>query len=281
MSNRSSQFTGKERDAETGLDYFGARYFSSPQGRFTSPDPLLSSGRPGEPQSWNRYAYTLNNPLRFVDPTGLYDLDNTCGDGDKKCNKNFAKYAKELDKQIRKLNEKLAKGKLGADEQQRLTEALGALGTQGDHNGVYVEFRALPGTAAAQTDAFYDQNGLGFEITFDPSKNSGKMWAIDGAHEGTHVSDMGEPEYSAGELDPFQTEYRGYMTSSAAAHAFGMSSLSMQKSDGTTHEIWNKGWRAADKITLSGKGQNARDQGVTGQVQDKSHPVTTPHDPWQ
>jgi RHS repeat-associated protein len=33
------QFTGKERDAETGLDYFGARYFSSAQGRFTSPDP--------------------------------------------------------------------------------------------------------------------------------------------------------------------------------------------------------------------------------------------------
>ena len=37
------QFTSKERDAETGLDYFGARYMSSAQGRFTSPDPLMGS----------------------------------------------------------------------------------------------------------------------------------------------------------------------------------------------------------------------------------------------
>jgi RHS repeat-associated protein len=35
-----TQFTGKERDAESGLDYFGARYFVAAQGRFTSTDPL-------------------------------------------------------------------------------------------------------------------------------------------------------------------------------------------------------------------------------------------------
>ncbi len=73
------KFTGKERDAETGLDYFGARYMASAQGRFTSPDPLLNSGRPWEPQSWNRYAYTLNNPLRYTDPTGLYEWDASLG----------------------------------------------------------------------------------------------------------------------------------------------------------------------------------------------------------
>ena len=63
--------TGKERDAETGLDYFGARYMSAAQGRFTSPDPLLASGRSAEPQTWNRYHYAGNNPLRYVDPDGL------------------------------------------------------------------------------------------------------------------------------------------------------------------------------------------------------------------
>jgi RHS repeat-associated protein len=68
-------FTGKERDAETGLDYFGARYMSSAQGRFTSPDPLLASGRVENPQTWNRYAYVLNNPLRLIDRTGLYEED--------------------------------------------------------------------------------------------------------------------------------------------------------------------------------------------------------------
>lgn len=69
------QFTSKERDVETGLDYFGARYFASVQGRFTSPDPLLQSGRAALPQSWNRYAYVLNSPLRLIDTDGLADTD--------------------------------------------------------------------------------------------------------------------------------------------------------------------------------------------------------------
>ncbi len=63
-------FTAKERDAESGLDYFGARYMASAQGRFTSPDPGPYSE--GEPQTWNRYTYTRNNPLKYVDPTGEY-----------------------------------------------------------------------------------------------------------------------------------------------------------------------------------------------------------------
>ncbi len=66
------KFTGKERDAESGLDNFGARYDSSGLGRFFSPDPDNISGftHPGDPQSWNAYAYVRNNPLLFIDPTG-------------------------------------------------------------------------------------------------------------------------------------------------------------------------------------------------------------------
>jgi len=65
------QFTQKERDNETGLDYFGARYYASAQGRFTSPDPLMASAYVENPQSWNRYTYALNNPLKYVDPDGM------------------------------------------------------------------------------------------------------------------------------------------------------------------------------------------------------------------
>jgi RHS repeat-associated protein len=82
------QFTAKERDAETGLDYFLARYYTSMQGRFTSTDefaggplelfdfsatasenPTFYSDRT-QPQSLNKYQYCLNNPLLYVDPDG-------------------------------------------------------------------------------------------------------------------------------------------------------------------------------------------------------------------
>lgn len=74
------RFTSKERDAETGLVYFGARYMSGAQGRFTSPDPheiITEASGPEEfasflsnPQNWNRYAYVTNNPLSITDPDG-------------------------------------------------------------------------------------------------------------------------------------------------------------------------------------------------------------------
>lgn len=73
------KFTGYERDGEISLDYAQARYYSSSQGRFTSPDPLLASGRSALPQSWNRYSYALNNPLQLVHPTGLIDGPVPCG----------------------------------------------------------------------------------------------------------------------------------------------------------------------------------------------------------
>lgn len=63
-------FTGKERDAETGLDYFGARYYSGAQGRFTSPDQPFADQHAYDPQSWNLYSYARNSPLRFLDLQG-------------------------------------------------------------------------------------------------------------------------------------------------------------------------------------------------------------------
>src|SRR5205807_907739 len=64
-------FTDKERDNETGLDSFGARYFASTQGRFTSPDPVVvTSARMVDPQQFNLYSYVRNKPLALLDPEG-------------------------------------------------------------------------------------------------------------------------------------------------------------------------------------------------------------------
>ena len=95
---RGSRSTGKERDAESGLDYFGARYYGSALGRFTSPDefkggfenlngtPAFSPGPIGyadlnDPQTLNMYVYTRNNPLRYVDPDGHDIWDYLLGVG--------------------------------------------------------------------------------------------------------------------------------------------------------------------------------------------------------
>jgi RHS repeat-associated protein len=66
---------------ETGLDYFGARYFSGAQGRFTSPDAPFADQYPEDPQPWNMYGYVRNNPLKNVDPNGR----GACGVGMSSC----------------------------------------------------------------------------------------------------------------------------------------------------------------------------------------------------
>jgi RHS repeat-associated protein len=68
-------FTGKERDSESGNDYFGARYYASTMGRFISPDwdskpQAVPYADLANPQSLNLYSYVLNNPLSKADPNG-------------------------------------------------------------------------------------------------------------------------------------------------------------------------------------------------------------------
>lgn len=87
------KFTSKERDIETGLDYFLARYYSSIQGRFTSPDEFpggaaevfgeASQANPTfyadltNPQTLNKYQYCINSPLRYTDPSGHQTVDTS------------------------------------------------------------------------------------------------------------------------------------------------------------------------------------------------------------
>ncbi len=76
----NKRFVGKEKDAETGFSYFGARYEDARTGRFAAVDPVRAvdpkSNKTNEkilsnPQRLNAYAYGLNNPYRYIDPDGM------------------------------------------------------------------------------------------------------------------------------------------------------------------------------------------------------------------
>jgi RHS repeat-associated protein len=75
------KFTGKERDSETGLDYFHARYYSSAQGRFTSPDLPFADQHQSNPQSWNLYPYVRNSPCNNIDPNGRCSVPSGLKEG--------------------------------------------------------------------------------------------------------------------------------------------------------------------------------------------------------
>jgi hypothetical protein len=116
---------------------------------------------------------------------------------------------------------------------------------------VNVSFGATKDGGAGETNPIFDTKTntySGFNVTLDPNKINGTNdYAIDAAHEGTHVSD-----YENYELNPatamtlFQLEYRGYQTSAYAASALGQDSLSMNY-DGKSSVIWNGSWGAVDK----------------------------------
>ena len=87
LTSNNMKFTGHERDVASAsfdfpheLDYMLARYYSSSLGRFMAADPA-NDIEFGDPQSWNLFAYTRNNPIGFVDPTGTITMSAACWAG--------------------------------------------------------------------------------------------------------------------------------------------------------------------------------------------------------
>jgi RHS repeat-associated protein len=67
-------FTGQRENMELGLLYYNARYYLPGVGRFVSADTIVPDST--NPQSWNKYSYVYNNPLRYTDPTGHYIFED-------------------------------------------------------------------------------------------------------------------------------------------------------------------------------------------------------------
>ena len=207
-SGNNYKFTGKERDSESGLDNFGARYDSSQYGRFMSPDPL--GGKLIDPQTLNKYSYVRNNPINLTDPTGMYE----CEDDQNKC-KTKQDIAFEKARQ--------------QDLKSKDSDVLRAAKSYGDptkDNGVTVRF-GDPGngtggnTASGVRQDPNDPNRYQAEetVTIRPGQ-SGTDLASTIGHEGSHVADAQDFVNSitatggadqALNLTKYQTELKAYM----------------------------------------------------------------------
>jgi len=244
--------TGKKRDNETGLDYFGARYMSAPMGWFMSPDPLLNSGRPDNPQSWNRYAYVGNNPLRFTDPTGLYEWDASlggdCTDKDLKngkCDGFTKKQGKEiidLRKDIRTELKNLGNAK----SEEILLASANAIGKENVVNGVTIGIGTQEGMGAQVTvnrPLSTDANGNPLIVLTLKAGIKGHQLFINLAHEGKHISDVQSVVSGAqSSIRHLETEINAYKASIVAANYLGYTVF------GVGNQIfWNKSWSQVDQ----------------------------------
>ena len=253
------QFTAYERDTETDLDFARNRYYNSNQGRFTTTDPLLTSGRIDNPQSWHRYSYVLNSPLRYIDSLGLYE----CGTSVKEnqCQK-FEQARQDLEKARDYYQKKGDTTKADA-----LSNALKAIGTLNDKNGLTIEIGKISKGAAAETSfgigadgtplLAKDADGKGNYVanvvmTF---KSADQMTAEVLAHEGSHVEDhqnFVSAVFAANAKDP-QFDYQmakslpenvtKYATESKAYH----NSSYVQEYNRTEGDYWKHGWKEVDR----------------------------------
>jgi RHS repeat-associated protein len=255
------KFTGKERDSESGLAYFGARYYGSALGRFTSPDSLVDQ-HPANPQSWNLYAYVRNNPLAAIDPTGNYDCGSTMNS--KQCDQ-FQSILDKAQTEAYKLRDTY-----GADSQQYLDtqRAIDSYGLQNDQNGVVVNIGSTPNGVAGTTAAYIPESapdssyqspnptGQNIQVVINQNIfNSGKADLLSQvvAHEGSHVGDAEDWAKSGFNDSPtnFATEFRAYGVTAAIAVAQGSrmlfgsrgGPLSLFFMKGAQPEL-NKAWRA-------------------------------------
>jgi RHS repeat-associated protein len=231
-----SRYTGKERDTESGLDYFGARYYVSNMGRFMSPDWAAKAepvpyAKLENPQTLNLYAYVGNNPLSRTDPTGHY----VCSGSKDQCaaiqtGLNLAKAAQD---------------KLGADSKGG--KAIGAVlkfyGAAGEKNGVNVSFGNLNGPTGTASRGADGQINLKFDLGAISASAKGSMpgtsiteRAGTEIHEGTHGIDeraMGHnPENRHEEMG---TERNAYRTESYVYQGLGVN---------TPSGLWSESWSA-------------------------------------
>ncbi len=289
------KFTTYERDNETDLDFAQARYFKSAHGRFTSPDPLLSSGRVEKPQTWNRYNYVLGNPLRYNDPLGLFEWDETTAGGSAT---DDDLQARSTDRNLTKKDRKTARrqlqfrtnfraarqqaidrvnsSNLSESEKNKALTAIGSYGEENDRNGVFVAVRETCGGCGATTRLREDGSIL---VSF-LRNHTGDTLSIDLSHEGQHVFDADQflsnrEANGDSDLTPRQREMRAYEITSFVAQAFGRNS-EIRRVPEAKYQVWNKGWAKLEEAERNSR----RAKGIDALVSSSyvGYPESSPGD---
>ena len=226
------KFTGKERDPDTGSDYFGARWYRYDMSRFFSPDwSSTPTGVPyadlDDPQSLNLYSYVRNSPLNHTDPTGHYELvANTCRADNTGCKRNYEMATTRFENERQKALQ---------SKDPRVRAAAAAFGARGEKNGVHVGFADLV-SQGLKGDVNPWASGKGKVINIQvriDSSLAGNSMRESIAHEGTHVKDdinfLTSYDFSSGKYEPAanvtfgQTEINAYQAGAAVSreHGFG------------------------------------------------------------
>jgi RHS repeat-associated protein len=238
-------FTGKERESESGLDDFGARYYSSQYGRFMTPDEIGPGQNPEDPQTWNMYSYVRNNPINLVDPTGQYICDGSMTQTE--CDR----FQAGLDRAQTAAD--ALKAKYGADSDQfkSAQRAIDAYGKAGIDNGVVIHVNAqqqdvgvttVAGTTVAKTES--NPTGQNISVSFKSGvldNADSNVLATDEAHEGSHVAD-GSAWVASGFsplMNPtmYKTEFDAFQVQSRIAEGLGYSLQFQDPKGGAPYNI--------------------------------------------
>jgi len=160
------KFSGKERDSESNLDYFGARYYANYYYRWLSPDPVVPLDVAyTNPQAWNLYSFNRDNPVNLIDPSGLYVFDN-----------GTPAQQKAFNEALRRAG--LIKG---------LEAVASVYGSLGEKNGVVIKFdkeieEPYTGSILLQDLSSLSEVHLPLDLSDDEL-------VIVVAHEGSHIAD--------------------------------------------------------------------------------------------